>query len=484
MRYHSTRSHTPEVSAMRAILNGAAPDGGLYVPAHMPQIDLPSLARLSYPEVAGQLLHAFLPDFDQADLQAAVNQAYAAFDTPAVAPLARVGNTWVLELFHGPTAAFKDIALQTLPRLMAQARRQLTPDTAYLVLTATSGDTGSAAMRGFADIDGFSVLVYYPSAGISQVQQAQMMRMPGANLAAIGIRGNFDDAQAAVKTAFLQGEALTGKRLALSSANSINIGRLIPQVVYYIKACQELRDKKALLPGQAVDFIVPTGNFGDILAGYLAKRLGCPIGRLVCASNANRVLTVFLQTGLYDKNRQLVQTLSPSMDILISSNLERLLYYALEEDTQQVNSLMADLRQQGRYQLDKKPLEYIQEHFLGASVTDEQTKAAIRTVFDEHGYLMDPHTACAWAAQSALPDTSNPRVVLATASPFKFPETIISALHLPVPDTLEGMWQAISDVSRQALPAALRAVMDWPIRHTALVDKTEILKDIQRRTKP
>ena len=267
---------------MRAILNGAAPDGGLYVPAHMPQIDLPSLARLSYPEVAGQLLHAFLPDFDQADLQAAVNQAYAAFDTPAVAPLARVGNTWVLELFHGPTAAFKDIALQTLPRLMAQARRQLTPDTAYLVLTATSGDTGSAAMRGFADIDGFSVLVYYPSAGISQVQQAQMMRMPGANLAAIGIRGNFDDAQAAVKTAFLQGEALTGKRLALSSANSINIGRLIPQVVYYIKACQELRDKKALLPGHRSGYPawIPTRGAGKARPARFSWRLGlsarCP----------------------------------------------------------------------------------------------------------------------------------------------------------------------------------------------------------------
>ncbi len=483
MRYHSTRSHTKEVCAMRAILNGAAPDGGLYVPAHLPQVHLPALAGLSYPQAAGQLLHAFFPDFDEAGLQTAVNQAYAAFDTPAVTPLLQVGDTWVLELFHGPTAAFKDIALQALPRLMAQARKRLTPDTAYLVLTATSGDTGSAAMRGFADIEGFSVLVYYPSAGISQVQQAQMTRMPGNNLGAIGIRGNFDDAQAAVKTAFLQGEALTGNRVALSSANSINIGRLIPQVVYYIKACQELMDKQALLPGQVVDFIVPTGNFGDILAGYLAKRLGCPIGRLVCAANANRVLIDFLQTGLYDKNRPLLQTLSPSMDILISSNLERLLYYALEEDTQQVSALMADLQQHGRYQLDQKPLEYIQAHVLGASVTDEETKAALRTVFDKHGYLMDPHTACAWAAQTALGDSGNPRVVLATASPFKFPETILSALQLPVPDTLVGMWKAISEVSGQALPAALRAVMDQPIRYTALVDKTEILTDIKRRMK-
>ncbi|NLX83701.1 MAG: threonine synthase [Clostridiales bacterium] len=484
MHYHSTRSHTHQVSAMQAILDGAAPDGGLYVPARFPAVDLSTFAGLSYAEFAGETLHAFAPDFEKAGIKDALRQAYAAFDRPEVTPLVAVGDSYVLELFHGPTAAFKDIALQALPRLMQQARQRLANNTAYLVLAATSGDTGSAAMSGFADLEGFSVLVYYPSYGISQVQQAQMTRMPGRNLSAVGIFGNFDDAQSAVKAAFLQEAARAGGGISLSSANSINIGRLLPQMVYYIKACQHLRENKALRPGQSVDFVVPTGNFGDILAGYLAKRLGCPIGRLVCASNANRVLTDFLQTGRYDSRRKLLQTLSPSMDILISSNLERLLYYALGEDAGQLAALMAALREGGCYQLDKTALRHIQDSFLGASVDDAQTKAAIHSVFHEHGYLMDPHTATAWQAQSVLPASDNPCVVLATASPFKFPETILTALHQPVPASLEAMWQAISKLAALPLPAALRAVLDWPVRHKDVVDKADILKDIRQRIAP
>lgn len=481
MRYHSTRGASAPVPAVQALLEGAAPDGGLYVPERLPNRQALDLMGASYGEQAAGLLAAFFPELKGRELSRQVQAAYARFDADAVTPLVPVGGSYVLELFHGPTAAFKDLALQVLPLLLARARELASPDLRYAVLTATSGDTGSAAMEGFRDIPGFSVLVYYPREGISPMQQAQMTRMPGDNVQAVGIAGNFDDAQAAVKAAFSRQEGLLPPGMALTSANSINIGRLVPQMVYYISACRELQQRYGVQPGQAIDFVVPTGNFGDILAGYLVKRMGWPIGRLVCASNENRVLTDFLHTGRYDRNRALQVSLSPAMDILVSSNLERLLYYALEEDTSKVQALMADLARDGHYQVTGPAFSHIQEHFLAASATDGDTLTAIRQVFDECGYLMDPHTATAWLAQEALTGSMNPRVVLATASPFKFPETVLAAIEKPVPADPAQLLPSLAAATGQPIPRALAGVLTRPVRHRDLVQKEDILADINRR---
>lgn len=481
MRYHSTRGIAPPVPPWQALLEGAAADKGLYVPASLPEKEALPLGDGSYAGLAASLLMAFFPDLDREALCRAVTAAYARFDRPEVCPLVPVGDSFVLELFHGPTAAFKDIALCVLPPMMALARDQHSPEAAYAVLTATSGDTGSAAMAGFQNVPGFFVLVYYPDEGISFVQKAQMTRMPGDNLEAVGIAGNFDDAQAAVKAAFASRDSLTPPGLALTSANSINIGRLIPQVVYYIRACQKLQEQGALKPGQQADFVVPTGNFGDILAGYLARAMGWPIGRLVCASNKNRVLTDFLETGRYDRNRQLVTSLSPSMDILVSSNLERLLYYAHGGDAGRVRQLMANLEEKGRYQVSGQALAHIQEIFLGASATDEDCLSAIESVYREHCYLMDPHTAAAWHARQALGASTNPRVVLATASPFKFPETVLQALHQPVPEKDQDLLPRLKELTGSPLPPALQEVLISPVKHRDRIAREDILQDITRR---
>ncbi|NLE68852.1 MAG: threonine synthase [Clostridiales bacterium] len=481
MRYHSTRGASAPVPAVQALLSGAAKDGGLFVPESLPSRQAIGPLGPGYGDVAVRMLAAFFPEVVTEQVAAQLQAAYARFDAAGVTPLVPVGGSFVLELFHGPTAAFKDLALQALPLLLARARELASPDLRYAVLTATSGDTGSAAMEGFRDIPGFSVLVYYPMKGISPMQQAQMTRMPGDNLKAVGIRGNFDDAQAAVKDAFQQQEALLPPGMALTSANSINIGRLVPQMVYYITACRELTQKHGVQPGQDIDFIVPTGNFGDILAGYLVKRLGWPIGRLVCASNENRVLTDFLATGRYDKNRALRTSLSPAMDILVSSNLERLLYYAFLEDTHKVQALMADLARDGHYQVSGPALSHIQEHFQGASATDGDTLTAIRQVFGEYRYLMDPHTATAWLAQEALGPSRNPRVVLATASPFKFPKTVLAAINKPVPKDPAQLLPSLEAAAGQPVPRALAAVLTRPVRHRDLVDREDILQDITWR---
>ena len=482
MLYHSTRGLCPAVSPAEALLHGAAPDGGLYLPESPGSLSGLLDGKKPYAGLAARVFSALLTDFRQEDLIQAAACAYAdQFDTPAITPLKKVGDTFVLELFHGPTAAFKDLALQALPRLMALARQQLTPQTDYLMVTATSGDTGSAAMRGFLNVPGFQVLVFYPSRGVSKVQQAQMTRMPGDNVRAVGIQGNFDDAQAAVKAVFSMDRQLLPERLRLSSANSINIGRLIPQIVYYIAACRELRSLGAALPGQAVDFIVPTGNFGDILAGYLARKMGLPIGQLVCASNANRVLADFLHSGIYDRRRTLKKTLSPSMDILVSSNLERLLFYASGQDADRTGRLMRQLTEKGWYQADGAMMENIRRDFLGASASDAQVLETIRAVWAEHRYLMDPHTAAAWHAQSALNNRKNPRVVLATASPFKFPEAVFRALGEPQAQGSGETMEALSHLSGQPIPSALKGLMDLPLRHRGLIRKDEIIPEVMRR---
>lgn len=480
MKYLSTRGQSPAVSAGQALLHGAAPDGGLYLPERLPDLSALLISSGSYAELAGQVFAELLPDFDRQALHMAAEQAYTdRFERPEICPLVRVGDVHVLELFHGPTAAFKDLALSALPRLMALARQALTPGTRYLVLAATSGDTGSAAMRGFQGVEGFYTLVYYPARGVSRVQRAQMRALSQGNARARAINGDFDAAQAAVKAAFSRADSLLPQGMALSSANSINIGRLVPQVVYYFTACRELLARGEARPGQPVDFIVPTGNFGNILAGFLARRMGAPIGQLVCASNGNRVLYDFLRTGCYDRRRPLKKTLSPSMDILVSSNLERLLYDASGGDADRVRDLMDQLSREGWYQADAGIHRLIADGFTGCWASDSQTRAAIRAAWEEHRYLMDPHTAAAWHALGRLERGHKPCVVLSTASPFKFPETVLDALGHPMPPGQDPL-EALSDLSGQGVPQALSGLQGFDPETEAAIEKDSVMDDILR----
>ena len=482
MHYLSTRGKGTMVSAGVALLDGAAKDGGLYVPETLPDLSFLLEGKLTYQELAAAVFEAFFPEFEKGGLIKDAQSAYQAqFDHEDITPLVRVGDSYILELFHGPTCAFKDLALQALPRFLGKARERLDPESHYLVLTATSGDTGSAAMRGFLNAPGFSVLVYYPEHGVSAVQKAQMTRMPGDNVRAVGILGNFDDAQAGVKAAFQMSPDDLPGGLKLTSANSINIGRLVPQIVYYIYACRKLQESGALKPGQAVDFVVPSGNFGDIFAGYLAKQTGMPVGKLVCASNHNSVLTDFIKTGVYDRRRNLYKTLSPSMDILVSSNLERLLYYTAEGDTDKVSSLMRQLKEDGWYKADKGIMNHIQADFDAAFADDNQALEAIKDVFFEHHYLMDPHTATAFLAKEVLKERDNPCVVLSTASPFKFPEAIFRALDHDLPEDGNEQLKALSDLTGVPIPPALQGVMELPERITMAVNKNEVVADVKRR---
>lgn len=482
MRYLSTRGKGELVSAGSALLDGAAKDGGLYVPETLPDLSFLLEGKLTYQELAAAVFEAFFPDFDRNDLIKASESAYQKqFDHEDVTPLVPVGDCFILELFHGPTCAFKDLALQALPRFLGMARNRLDPHSHYLVLTATSGDTGSAAMRGFLNVPGFFVLVYYPEHGVSAVQKAQMTRMPGDNVKAVGILGNFDDAQAGIKAAFQMSPDELPDGPKLTSANSINIGRLIPQIVYYISACRQLKESGALKPGQAVDFVVPSGNFGDIFAGYLAKRAGMPVGKLVCASNRNSVLADFIKTGVYDSRRELYKTLSPSMDILVSSNLERLLYYAAEEDADKVSGMMRQLKEEGWYKADEGVMERIRADFDAAFADDELALEAIREVFLEHHYLMDPHTATAFLAKDVLKGRDNPCVVLSTASPFKFPEAIFKALNHDLPEDGYEQLKALSDLTGVPVPPALKSVMALPEKKTKAIKKDEVVADVKRR---
>jgi len=457
MRFVSTRGQSPAVLAPEALLLGIAPDGGLYMPDHLPQADWAGLPD-DYPALAAALWGLLLPGFSAEELHSAAQAAYGPrFESPEVAPLFSLDGAWVLELFHGPTAAFKDLALTALPPLMAFSRDRLCPEKNILLLTATSGDTGSAAMAGFAGLPRSKALVFYPSGGISPVQEAQMRRMPGDNLLAFAIRGDFDAAQAGVKAAFARAlETGPGEGLILSSANSINIGRLMPQLVYYFSAYKRLVSRGALKAGQPLHAVVPSGNFGDILAGLLAKRLGLPLGKLVCASNQNRVLADFLATGRYDRRRQLRLSLSPSMDILVSSNVERLLYLASGGDALQVAGLMRQLESAGHYQLPQGMLANIQQDFLAASATEEDTLAAIQNVWQAQRYVLDPHSAVAWQVYQSLRGQlpPGPVLVLSTASPFKFPGTVLRALGEEVPEGLSAM-RKLAEITGLPLPRAL-----------------------------
>lgn len=477
MDYISTRGQSPAVDSAQAVLSGLAPDGGLYMPRAIPAFDWQHCLTLSAQQMSAAILSALLPDIP--NMEALVKRAYTGkFETEDLTPTVPVGDFQVLELFRGPTSAFKDVALSMLPQLLTAAKQEKGIAQEIRVLTATSGDTGKAALVGFQDVPGVSICVFYPFGGVSQVQRAQMVTQEGENVHVCAVEGNFDDAQTGVKNIFAacQGKALP---FLLSSANSINIGRLAPQIMYYFKSYADLLSRKVISLGDKVDFSVPTGNFGDILAGYLAKKLGLPVGRLICASNANNVLTDFLTTGVYDRRRPLLKTTSPSMDILVSSNLERLLYL-LSGDTALVAGLMKDLSEQGFYRVPDALLGAIQAEFAAGYCNDAQAEAVIGRVYRERGYLMDPHTACGWAAAEAHRGDA-PTVVLSTASPYKFSTAVLTAIGADTSGSEYDRMERMQTLTGIPIPPALAALRTKPERHTGVIPKEKMLEFVLGR---
>ena len=478
MLYHSTRDLRLTAPSTRAVLEGIAPDGGLYIcdPARL-GFDWQGALRLDTLSMAAKILSALLPDFP--DMEDLVRKSYdGKFPTADLTPLVPVGDKYVLELYHGPTSAFKDVALSVLPRLIGTAARAEGMEGDVVILTATSGDTGKAALEGFHDVKGTRIIVFYPYGGVSAVQQAQMATQTGDNVKVCAVRGNFDDAQTGVKQVFAacKGRDLHGAML--SSANSINIGRLAPQVVYYFRAYGDLVKAGRIALGDKVNFVVPTGNFGDILAGYFAKEMGLPVGRLVCASNANDVLTEFIATGRYDRRRPFYKTTSPSMDILVSSNLERLLFL-LSRDSAYVAGLMRQLSEDGAYQLSDALLEKLRHDFSCGCCNDKGAADVIGRLWSEQHYLCDPHTAVAWSVAEQLDDelrgTGAPTVVLSTASPYKFPAAVLSALGQPGSDNEFHMMNELARISGVPIPGNLSGLEGRPVLHKDVIDKDAML---------
>ena len=477
MRYLSTRGQAP-VSSAQAVLNGLSPDGGLYVPEHIPQAPAEWLdphSELTYQQLASAVLNLYFPEFGEAALQEMCAQAYAGFSAAEVTPVSRLDDsTWLLELYHGPTLAFKDVALQLLPRLVVRAARLTGEKRTIHILTATSGDTGKAALEGFRDVEGTACTVFYPKDGVSDLQYRQMATSLGKNVQVVAVRGNFDDAQTGVKRLFADPDfraRLDAAGRLPSSANSINIGRLIPQIVYYFFAYRALCRAGRLQAGEKMDICVPTGNFGDILAAWYAKRMGLPAGRLICASNRNRVLTDFFTTGVYDIRRPFHKTISPSMDILISSNLERLLFELCGRDAETVRGWMSALKKDGQFALAPAQLAALQAEFDAGTADDDQTRAAIRDTFDRCGVLTDPHTAVGLSALEGLRAAeAEKRVTLvnATASPYKFVSDVSAALGLPTTGRVFDDARSLSAATHTPLPASIAALETMEIRHKAV----------------
>ena len=475
MLYHSTRSEFAEVDSAQAVLEGLAPDGGLYMPRQLPCFDWKKCLEGSSMDMAAMILSAMLPDIP--DMPQLVKKAYTGkFETEDLTPSVPVGDFHVLELFRGPTSAFKDVALSMLPQLLTAAKKAKGMEQDIMILTATSGDTGKAALEGFHDVEGVRICVFYPYGGVSQVQRAQMVTQEGNNVAVCAVYGNFDDAQTGVKNIFA---ACQGKELpfALSSANSINIGRLAPQIMYYFRAYRDLLDAGKIKLGDEVNFSVPPGNFGDILAGYLAKQLGLPVGTLIFASNANNELTDFIRTGTYDRKRPLLKTTSPSMDILVSSNLERLLYL-LSGDTKLVAELMGKLNKEGSYTVPGELLAKIQKEFWAAYCDDARANEIMGRVYADCGYLCDPHTASGWAAaEDYVAETGDKRamVVLSTASPYKFPVAVLTAIGGDTSGSEFAQMERLSAMTGVPIPKNLASLQGKEEKHTGVIEKDKML---------
>jgi threonine synthase len=468
MKYTSTRNSKNSINSLQAILQGLAKDGGLYLPETIPSFDLSTLKDFSFKQLMVEILNAYFDDYGNETIKQLVDLAFdSKFESEDITPISSCGKLTLLELYHGPTAAFKDVALSILPHLMAKAKEILKIDETTHILTATSGDTGSAALAGFENVKGFTMTVFYPSIGISEIQKRQMTVSIGNNTFVYGIDGNFDDAQRAVKDIFTHASDF---KIALSSANSINIGRLIPQLTYYFKAYFDLVRNKTIALGDEVSFSVPSGNFGNILAGYLAKQSGCPIKCLICASNENQVLTDFINTGIYDRKRPFYQTSSPSMDILVSSNLERLLALLSHRDDALMCSLMNQLTNVGSYQIPLSLKQEIQSLFIAEMVSQDEVDITIQNLYKEFNFLVDPHTAI--GVKAALDHCgTEPMIVCATASPFKFPSTVLKALSLPLGKNDFDNLEILIDLGLQPCPTRLRHLRHETIRHPLTVDK-------------
>ncbi|NLP36925.1 MAG: threonine synthase [Firmicutes bacterium] len=474
INYKSTRQEGHNVSAATAILTGIAPDGGLYVPTRIPKIDktFSELAALNYRQLAVYLLSLYLTDFTEAEITKAVDCAYDdKFRTPQIAQLETKNNTHFLELFHGPTLAFKDMALALLPYLLKTAAQKTGQKKEIVILTATSGDTGKAALEGFAGVEGTKIIVFFPEHGVSRVQKRQMVTQRGKNTYVIGIEGNFDDAQNGVKAIFTDPvlrQKLAENGYMFSSANSINIGRLLPQIVYYVWAYLELLRRGCIKTGEKINFCVPTGNFGNILAAYYAEQMGLPVGKLICASNKNKVLFDFFTTKIYDRKREFFVTSSPSMDILISSNLERLLYHAAGENSEQVRAWMEDLKTKGSYEIPAETAAALKS-FAAGFATEAETKASIREVFEASGYLIDTHTAVAYSVlQKYQKETLDgaPAVVVATASPYKFSKDVLCALEEKFAQVDDfALFKEMEKISQVEIPAPIRDLKERPVLH-------------------
>lgn len=494
MNYCSTRGQCPDAKAAEAIQRGIAPDGGLYVPQCIPKLDeadFNSMQAWTYQERACHILKMYLPDFTLGEIKSCVASAYneKSFDSTQIAPLREiVPGLNIMELWHGPTCAFKDMALQILPHLLTLSVNKNGEKDEIVILVATSGDTGKAALEGFKDVKGTRIIVFFPCDGVSEVQKRQMITQEGDNVFVAAVRGNFDDAQNGVKNIFASEEvinALAQKHIKMSSANSINWGRLLPQIVYYISAYVDLLAAGKKI-GEPVNIVVPTGNFGNILAAYYAARMGLPVNKLICASNSNNVLTDFLRTGLYDRNRHFYKTMSPSMDILISSNLERLLYEVTHQ-TDEVCAWMKELKESGKYQVDSTTLTEIQKIFWADFCSEAETTATMQTVWQKHHYLLDPHTAVAWNVyEKYRKDTQDTTdvIIASTASPFKFGYSVAQAILKPEQFTqAEDEFEVLQILAREtglAIPANINDLDKRPVRHDTICSKDEMDETVYR----
>lgn len=490
MKYVSTRNKNISVCPSEAVVNGIADDGGLYMFSDLDgiKIDYKELIGKSTFEIASKVIGTLIDDFSPEEMDELVSRAYTGkFETEDLTPIVKVGDKYVLELFRGPTSAFKDVALSMLPQLLCASAKKNGITDKIVILTATSGDTGKAALAGFMNVEGTEIIVFYPESGVSEVQKAQMVTQEGNNVCVCAVKGNFDDAQTGVKNIFTKvgsEKIFEGKGVRLSSANSINIGRLAPQVVYYFKAYSDLVSKGDISVGDEVNFCVPTGNFGNILAGYLAKKMGLPVGKLICASNENNVLTDFFKTGEYNRCRPFKKTVSPSMDILISSNLERLLYLESGCDNQYVSSLMKDLSISGRYEITGVMKESLDAQFFAEYCDDKSTESTISEVYSKYGYLCDTHTAVAWnVAEKYCAKTADtrPTVVLSTASPFKFPASVASAIGMDGLDNEFELMENLSKFSGVEIPKGLCDLGSRQVKHTDVCNKNEMMKFVMSK---
>ena len=486
--YKSTRDAEKTVTASQAILKGLADDGGLFVPVSIPKlpVSLGELKEMTYQEIAYTVMKEFLTDFTEEELKSCIAKAYdSKFDTEEIAPLAKVEDAYYLELFHGATIAFKDMALSILPHLLTTSAKKNQVKNEIVILTATSGDTGKAALAGFADVEGTKIIVFYPKNGVSRVQELQMVTQKGDNTSVVAIHGNFDNAQSGVKAMFENKELekeLNEAGYQFSSANSINIGRLVPQVVYYVYAYAKLLQNEEIAEDEEINVVVPTGNFGNILAAYYAKNMGIPIAKLICASNENKVLYDFFQTGTYDRNREFVLTTSPSMDILIPSNLERLIYKISGEDARKDTDLMTELKTKGSYAITGEMKANLAD-FAAGYATEEQVAKTIHDIYEDTGYVMDTHTAVAATVYKAYREDSKDdrkTVIASTASPYKFAGSVMSAIDPKYKGQDDfKLIEELQKVSGTELPNAIKEIMNAEIRHNTECDVDQMEQTVK-----